>query len=43
MKIAEIYVLEDAKYKLDKKLTDESYLFDIDACKIDFKFKNIWA
>ncbi len=43
LKTAEIYLLEDKKYRLDKKLTDESYLFDIDECKIDFKFKNIWA
>jgi len=42
-KVAEIYLLEDFKYKLDKKITDKNYKFDIDNCTIDFEFKNIWA
>ncbi len=42
-KIAEIYVLEDTKYVLDKKTTDDKYMFEIDECNIDFEFKNIWA
>jgi Uma2 family endonuclease len=42
-KTAEIYLLQDFKYKLDKKITDEKYGFDIDGCIVDFEFKNIWA
>jgi len=42
-KVAEIYTLIDAKYKLDKKTTDDKYQFDIDACTIEFEFHNIWA
>ena len=43
IKIAEIYMLKNDKYKLDKKTTDEKYLFDINECKIEFDFHNIWA
>ena len=43
MKIAEIYLLKNKKYVLDKKISNEKYLFDIDACKIEFEFENIWA
>ena len=42
-KIAEIYLLENGKYTLDKKINNTDYLFDIDDCKIEFEFKNIWA
>ena len=42
-KIAEIYKLENKKYKLSKKISNEDYLFDIDGCDIEFEFSNIWA
>jgi len=43
MKIAEIYLLKNGKYMLDKKISDAKYLFNIDDCKIEFEFENIWA
>ena len=43
VKIAEIYLLKNGKYRLDKKTTDAKYDFNIDECSIDFEFKNIWA
>jgi len=42
-KIAEIYKLENNKYQLDKKISNENYNFDIDDCKIEFEFDNIWV
>jgi Uma2 family endonuclease len=43
LKTAEIYKLDDKRYKLDKKLFDETYLFEIDGCDIEFEFKDIWV
>ena len=42
-KVAEVYILENEKYKLDTKTTDAQYLFEIDECSINFEFENIWA
>lgn len=42
-KLAEIYLLKDSKYTLEKKTKDESFLFDIDKCKIELDFNKIWA
>lgn len=42
-KIAEIYLLKNSKYELDKKTTHDTYNFDTDECKIEFEFHNIWA
>lgn len=43
MKIAEVYILINSKYELDKKISNSEYLFDIENCKIEFEFENIWA
>jgi len=43
MKIAEIYLLKRGKYILDKKVSQESYLFDTKKCKFEFRFSKIWV
>ncbi|MEA1891859.1 MAG: Uma2 family endonuclease [Campylobacterota bacterium] len=42
-KEAEVYLLENSKYKLEKKTSDESFLFEIDRCEIELEFGKIWA
>ena len=39
---AEVYKLLNGYYKLDGEFTTEKYTFEIDDCKIDFDFKNIF-
>ena len=39
---AEVYALEDGYYKLKGEFTDEIYSFDLDDCKVDFNFANIF-
>ncbi len=40
---AEIYKLENGKYKLQKEITNEAYKFDTKMCETAFEFKNIWV
>ncbi len=42
-KIAEIYLLKNSKYSLEKTTTYESFLFDMDECSIELEFSKIWA
>jgi Uma2 family endonuclease len=39
---AEVYELENGFYKLKGEFTDEVYSFDLNGCKIDFSFANIF-
>jgi len=39
---AEVYKLVDGYYKLEGEFTIERYSFEIDDCKIDFNFENIF-
>lgn len=39
---AEVYELVNGYYKLKGELTEEIFTFDLDECKIDFNFKNIF-
>jgi len=39
---AEVYELEDDIYRLKGEFKDESFVFDIDRCKIDFSFKEVF-
>ena len=39
---AEVYKLENEFYKLKGEFTKETYTFDLDNCKIDFNFRNIF-
>lgn len=39
---AEVYKLENGFYKLQDEFSDEKYTFDLDECKIEFNFKNIF-
>ncbi len=42
-KMVEVYLLENSKYSLEKKTTDESFLFSIDKCSVELEFSKIWA
>lgn len=39
---AEVYKLTNGFYKLEGEFTSEKYIFEIDDCKIEFNFKNIF-
>jgi len=39
---AEVYELVNGYYKLKGELTEEIFIFDLDECKIEFNFKNIF-
>ncbi|MDQ7060096.1 MAG: Uma2 family endonuclease [Sulfurimonas sp.] len=39
---AEVYKLTNGFYKLKGEFTDEEYIFNLDECKINFSFKNIF-
>lgn len=39
---AEVYKLENGFYKLKGEFTNELYSFDLDDCKVDFNFGNIF-
>ena len=39
---AEVYKLENSFYKLKGEFTDEKYKFELEDCKIEFDFKNIF-
>ena len=39
---AEVYKLKNGFYKLEGEFSDEKYTFDLDECKIEFDFKNIF-
>jgi len=39
---AEVYELEDDIYRLKGEFKEESFVFDIDRCKIDFSFKEVF-
>lgn len=40
---AEIYKLKNEEYKEVKRVSSDDYIFDIDACQIEFEFSKIWA
>jgi len=40
---AEIYKLQNKKYKEEKRVTQEQHTFKIDSCQIAFEFSKIWA
>jgi Uma2 family endonuclease len=41
-KTAEVFELKEGEYEQVAKLNTENFLFDLDACKLDFDFSRIW-
>ena len=41
-KFAEVYKLENGKYYLEGEFKEQSYTFEIESCKIEFSFKEIF-
>ncbi len=40
---AEIYILENGKYKLALETTNDDFTFDLGKCRINFDFSSIWS